>query len=312
MIKDNAYRLIEKDISVGRLSHAYLAVCKDENLSSYLKKYAKLILCEQKNACGKCRTCTLIDKNLLPDCKITDKSSITVEDVQSLAEEAYYKPIEKDVKLFLISDFSYANEKAQNKLLKLLEEPPNGVTFLIACSEEAQVLPTIKSRVKKAEITPLDEKTLFNELIGEFPDEGKLSRAIKTGGGYIERTKRAYRSEGVETNVCLDVLLNLKKSSSLPEFSSKIGKDVKSVIGIAELIFGDVLKYHGNINSYEFFTQGDERLEKIASEYNLGATVEILERLNTLNKKLYYNANANMIADNFLFTLLEVKYKWQK
>ena len=64
------------------------------------------------------------------------------------------------------------------------------------------------------------------------------------------------------------------------------------------------------------YTQGDKSVDKdlqvLASEYKVGAILEIENMLDMAEKKLFFNANVSMLADLVLFSLLEVKYKWQK
>ncbi|MBO4962925.1 MAG: hypothetical protein J6C97_04015, partial [Clostridia bacterium] len=79
MINDKGYAIIKKDKENNTLSHAYMLLCKDDNPEEYLKSYAKLILCSS-GGCNNCRTCRLIDKNVLPDVKAVFKSSILVDD----------------------------------------------------------------------------------------------------------------------------------------------------------------------------------------------------------------------------------------
>ena len=72
-----------------------------------------------------------------------------------------------------------------------------------------------------------------------------------------------------------------------------------------KLLFSKALK------SYEM-EESDEQIKALAREYKRGAILEIEDKLNQAEKELFFNGNSNMIADMLLFSLLEVKYKWQK
>ena len=76
------------------------------------------------------------------------------EDAENIREETLLSPIEGERKLFVLGDFAEANTQTQNKLLKLLEEPPQGVIFLLGATTVFPVLPTVLSRTKKLEILP--------------------------------------------------------------------------------------------------------------------------------------------------------------
>jgi len=306
MINDKGYAIIKKDKLNNTLSHAYMLLCKDDNPEEYLKNYAKLIMCAN-DGCNNCRVCRLIDKTILPDLKAVLKSSILVDDITRLVEDTSVKPMESDKKIYLISDLSGANANSQNKLLKILEEPPQGVYFLLACSNEYNVLDTIKSRVKLLENPPIDEKTLFNQLISEFSDKDALISAIEISGGYYNKTKNAYNNASSLKQFTIDLLKGYKKSSQLPIYSKKIDKDnVASVISLLKVIFSQMLRA----------TQGDKNVDGeikiLAQEYKVGAILEIEEMLLKAEKQLFFNANVSMLVDSVLFSLLEVKYKWQK
>ncbi len=307
MLKDKGYAIIEKDKLNSTLSHAYMLICRDTHPEIYLKNYAKLLLCDSGNACGSCRSCTLIDKNILPDCYTVFKDNILVEDVNLLVEDTFLKPIEKDKKIYLISDMAGMNQKAQNKLLKTLEEPPKNVIFLLATTNEYKVLDTIKSRVKLLDIPAFSQNELFNELIGKFSDRQRLISAIAVSGGYPNKAIDAYDGATELYAQALEIISTLKRSSQLPLMAKKINKDnISGIISLFKIIFSQMLNYLEGVGELE------QNLQALAREYKKGAILEIEQKLNQAERELYYNGNPNMIADSVLFSLLEVKYKWQK
>ena len=307
MIKDKGYAIIERDKVNATLSHAYMLICRDSRPELYLKNYAKLLLCDDNCGCGKCRSCTLIDKNILPDCYTLIKNSIVVEEVNMVVEDTFLKPIEKDKKVYLISDMAGMNAKAQNKLLKTLEEPPKNVIFLLATTNEYKVLDTIKSRVKLLDIPAFSSEELLNELIGQFSDSQRLNYAIAVSGGYPNKAIDAYSGATELKELALEILTNFKKSSQLPVMAKKINKDnISGIISLFKIIFSQMLNYLEGIGETE------QSIIALAREYKKGAILEIEQKLNQAEMELFYNGNPNMIADSVLFSLLEVKYKWQK
>lgn len=81
-----------------------------------------------------------------------------MEDAEKITEESALKPVEGNRKLFVVGDFAEATVQAQNKLLKLLEEPPAGVCFLLGATVTFPVLPTVLSRAEKLEIPAFSVK----------------------------------------------------------------------------------------------------------------------------------------------------------
>ncbi len=314
MYKDKAYRIIESDVKNGKTTHAYLIVCQDVNLPVYLKEYAKILLCDNGLACNSCRTCKLIDKEILPDCKCVFKDKILVEDIDEIIADSNLKPVEKDKKVYLISDFSLVNEKAQNKLLKTFETPPQNVYFLLAGSNEYKILPTIKSRAKKIEISPLDETEIVKILAPVCPDVEKLTTSASLSGGYLEKTKILYNQVEREKEIVKQILSSMKKSPQIPYYSKFITKDnVGKIVNLFKIVFSDLAKFHSGQNSFYFFSENDlDLVRALSNEYSTGACIELIEKCSSYEKALFFNANFSMLADDLLYSLLEVKYKWQK
>ena len=151
----NAYKILKKDKEHNSLSHAYLLVSNDETyLKDYLKIFAKLICCKEEEFCDSCRTCNLIEKENHTDVAFLpkDKAAVLTEDVDYIIENAFVKPFEEDKRLFVITKAESMNAVAQNKLLKILEEPPENVYILLGAISEYPLLNTVLSRVKKLKI----------------------------------------------------------------------------------------------------------------------------------------------------------------
>ena len=76
LIKETgAFKTVKGEKESGRLSHAYLIISPDQdNLTQYLKIFAKLILCDATEPCGGCRKCSLIEKETFPDLYIYPKT----------------------------------------------------------------------------------------------------------------------------------------------------------------------------------------------------------------------------------------------
>lgn len=314
-----AYRTICGDKKRDTLSHAYLIITPDgEYLKEYLKIFAKLICCEDCEPCSLCRACKLIDSEQYSDVLIYPKNTNTVlsEDVNSLIEESYIKPIENQNKIFILSQAQTMNSSAQNKLLKTLEEPPKNVYIFIGATSEFPLLSTVKSRVKKLEIPPFSKETLFNALKEECPDEEKLLSAIACGDGTLGRVKALYGDENLSKAIefSVDMLVNMKSSAQVLKYSVKLSELKISVVeffSVLELLLRDLLT----------FRQGKEelvinkrvlQLTKTAQGYNTGAIIYALERINEGYKRIKYNQNGTMLIEWLLFQILEGKYKWQK
>lgn len=315
----NAYKIIQGDKKVQRLSHAYLILTADADmLKSYLKAFAKLMCCNDLQPCNNCRTCSLTDKELHPDVLFYPKTegAIGVEEVNSLIEESYLRPIECDKKLFVIVGAENMNASAQNKLLKTLEEPPKNVHILMGATSEFALLPTIKSRVKKLEIPPFDNDVLIDALKEECPDYQKLCMAVGSGDGTVGKALALYGDSGLlnVTELVVDLLINMNSSSEILEYSNKILQskiDLNQFLSVLELMLRDMLMLSQGKSDLAFNKVNIKRLEK-TQKFTTGAIIYALESITEAQKRKKFNMNPTMLVEWLLFQILEGKYKWQK
>ena len=315
----NAYKIIKGDKKAQRLSHAYLIISQDgDMLKNYLKVFAKLICCNALEPCDNCRKCSLIDSEMHPDVLFYPKTqgTIGVEDINSLIEESYLKPVESDKKLFVIVGAENMNASSQNKLLKTLEEPPKNVHILMGATSEFPLLSTIKSRVKKLEIPAFDNKVLIDALKDECSDYDKLCGAVSSGDGTVGKALALYGDDGLlsVSELAIDMLINMNSSSEILEYSNKILQpkiDLNQFLSVLELMLRDMLAYSQGKSDVAFNKSALERL-KNAQKFSAGALIHALESITEAQKRKKFNMNPTMLVEWLLFQILEGKYKWQK
>lgn len=300
----NAYKIIYGEKKRGELSHAYLIVCPDGvMLKTYMKLFASLIMCENDGACGECRPCRLIDKEAYADCDFypKDGDKIKTADIDDLVSKTIIRPIESDIRMFVLVGAENMTAEAQNKILKTLEEPPRNVCILIGATSDNALLPTVKSRVKRLDVPPFSDGEIRRALGDEYPDKAKLESAIALGGGKIGSVIKAYTDGNAEKmqTFCREVLFSMRSSKDVAKYSSKINKDnIKDFISILKSEVANLLvKDNRKAGDYGYVT---------------GALIAISDMLSEKERALYYNANAVMVADSVLLAILGEKYKWQK
>ena len=319
LIKDtDAYRAVNNDKQSNRLSHAYLILSKDgDNLLEYLKIIAKLMLCAEKEPCDECRTCRLIESGEHADVFIYPKKEVVlVDDITSLIEESYLKPIESDKKIFIVNHAETMNASSQNKLLKTLEEPPRNVHIILGSTSEFPLLPTVKSRVKKLEIPSFSREKLFQTLIEDYPDAERLKSAIACSDGTVGNTVNLYGEDRLKTvsELVKDILVNMQSSKDVLYYSTKITNskcDLSQFLSVMEVVFRDLLMISQGKEDLAYDKSAISLLKK-AGRFNTGAILHALESITEANKRKKFNANSTMLIEWLLFQILEGKYKWQK
>ncbi len=139
-------------LSGGRLPHAIIlegeAGLGKHTLAEYISISA---LCEENGTpCGSCRSCHLAKSGNHPDIITVapedKKKNISVSQIREIRQKAFIKPHISKKRVFIIDKAETMNEQAQNALLKILEEPPASVIFILITESGAAMLPTVISR----------------------------------------------------------------------------------------------------------------------------------------------------------------------
>ena len=158
-----AYAIFKRDVAAGRASHAYMLYFQDEANLRFALKYFAMALFETDESR---REGSLIMGESFSDVKIYPAAGKkpSVADADEISADSALQPIESDKKLYIFTCFDEASALVQNKLLKLLEEPPRGVYFLLGTTSLAPILQTVRSRVKLLEIEPFSEGAILSAL----------------------------------------------------------------------------------------------------------------------------------------------------
>jgi DNA polymerase-3 subunit delta' len=122
--------------------------------------FAAALLCAD-SGCGTCRSCTLAMSGNHPDIDVlaTDKVGISIEEVRNLVLSAQLGGSMGRYRIMIIEDADRMAERSSNVLLKALEEPPAGTVWILCAPSEADMLPTIRSRVRRVTLkTPAVEE----------------------------------------------------------------------------------------------------------------------------------------------------------
>lgn len=160
---------LKKQVATDRLSHAYLFIgTRGTGKTSCAKILAKAVNCEAPvngNPCNRCRTCLGIDDGSIMDVVEMDAASNNgVESVRALRNEAIFSPASAKKRVYIIDEVHMLSTSAFNALLKILEEPPSHLMFILATTELQKVLPTILSRCQRHSFKRLDNESIISRL----------------------------------------------------------------------------------------------------------------------------------------------------
>ncbi len=118
--------------------------------SNLAHAFAAALLCPE-GGCGTCNSCHLAEVGTHPDISVlaTDKVTITIDEVRKMVADSQFGGSLGRFRIMIIEDADRMAERSSNVLLKALEEPPSGTIWLLCAPSEADMLPTIRSRVRR-------------------------------------------------------------------------------------------------------------------------------------------------------------------
>ena len=168
--------ILSRMLKSGKLPHAIM-LSGDEGLGKHTLGFelSRSILCDSSSiACGECKSCVLFKAGSHPDFRIwaPEKDLIKVDLIRELRKKAYERPDRGARKVYLIEDAHLMNREAQNAFLKILEEPPEYVVFILLATSSAAFLDTIISRCTVFNLTTPSFKEALEFIKERFPERG--------------------------------------------------------------------------------------------------------------------------------------------
>ena len=145
---------LKRQVQEGRLSHAYLFTgTRGTGKTSCAKILARAVNCEHPvdgNPCNECPACRGIeDGSVMEVLELDAASNNGVDQVRALRDEAVYSPAVVRKRVYIVDEVHMLSTAAFNALLKILEEPPEHLMFILATTELHKVPATIKSRCQQ-------------------------------------------------------------------------------------------------------------------------------------------------------------------
>lgn len=217
------------------------------------KWYAGMLLCENATApCGECKNCKTIQNNVHPDVIWVPHSGklggFSVETVRNICADAVVAPNSGKRKIYIFDDCDKMDLRAQNILLKVIEEPPAFAYFIFTAASRQALLPTVLSRLMPFGISACTEEEALEALtVMGYPHEdaqeavecfhGNIGQCIE----YIENEK--CRELVTLTKSAVRCIIEKREYDLLREFYNA-GSDrvlTLALIGMLEKVFRDAL-----------------------------------------------------------------------
>lgn len=295
ILNSTAYKIMEGDMRADKLSHAYMLDFPDaKNLKGALALFAlKFFGTDESTPLG-----ARILGGSYPDCRFypADDKKLNADAVAEILDDCAMRPVEGRKKLFVICGFDATSALLQNKLLKTLEEPLEGVHFLLGVNSVAPVLDTVLSRVKRLEIPPFTEEEVLAAL--ERRGHNELNAAAARSSGGILGVAENMVDGGVLDEVlrAADEICRVKRAGDIGDIVLKYG-DIKFR---TELLSEMQRRYFAALCG-----DGNLPLSK-------PALIFAVEKLNGAFADVKFNAVFSALLYDFLLAVVRENNKWLK
>ncbi len=301
--KGHVTELIRSMIKNARLSHSFI-ICGDKGVGkkTLAMHIAAQVLCSdgQGDVCGVCKSCRMAKINAHPDLITLVPSgksgNFRADDLRPLISDASITPNEGVYKVYILPLIDKALPAAQNTLLKIVEEPPANVIFIMTATSKEGILPTILSRSIVLNIGSATESECLEALIAEGYSEADAKKAIDSFGGNIGACLE-FLSEG-DSEYPFEAVRNISAALIsgdeyiLAKELSKLDKDkayATQTLGLLETVIRDAIM---SKSGSKLISSCRNEAKTLGENIRQSGLIKMYEALGDAIRKI--NGNANM------------------
>ncbi len=311
--------VLKQEIASGRIGHAYLFTgSRGTGKTSCSKIIAKAVNCPHQqdgNPCGVCDICRGIDDGSILDVTEIDAASNNgVDNIRQLREEANFTPAVTNYRVYIIDETHMLSTGAFNALLKIMEEPPEHVIFILATTEVHKIPATILSRCQRFDFKRISPQVIAQrvievcqrenidiqlpaaELIGRLAEGGmrdalSLLDVCRSSSEQIT-VEQVRQSAGLAVSDSLFAIGDAVLAQDIPAVLQEIDRMFANSVDFEKMCVQLISHYRGLMmakalkdpeNFVPGLSQDKEALTKQASRYSMG---QILYSLTVLQDTL--------------------------
>lgn len=305
---------LRKSMANGRVRHAYLFLGPESvGKETLARALAMALNCTHPDPalrpCGACSSCHRIQSGNHPDVFYAQADSNTgalkIEEIRQMTGRIALKPFEGRFRVAIFPDFDHAQPRAQDALLKTLEEPPpHAILILLAPSAET-ILPTITSRSQIIQLRPVSTQVVYEVLVEKYGADTQAAALIAhISGGRIGWALNALHNPDVlaEREERLAGLEQVLQSNRAERFSlaEALSKDKQALFGVLELwltFWRDLVLYCEGSNLEPSNVDRAPVLDQLSRYVPADEALRALSATQTTLQTLHTNANIRLTLE---------------
>jgi DNA polymerase-3 subunit delta' len=321
--QDRILSLLDYSLKTNAVAHAYLlAGPRHVGKGTLAINLAQALNCDGPELpCGQCRSCQRILEGKHADVTpigLDSRTEIGIDDIRGLQRLANLPPYEGKCKVFIIDDAEYLSTEAANSLLKILEEPPPKVVWLLLAAEEAHLLATIISRCQRLELKPVPSERIQEVLVKSYSvDANKAKLLTQLCHGRLGWAVSALAKDDIleQRSQRIDKLVSLltptgrsleQRFAYAQELASQFSQNRRAGAEISELWFDwwrDLMLIKGGCREGIINVDYGVALEEQAGGLSLSEIKEFLANLCLLQEEISKNVNPRLALEWLMLNL---------
>lgn len=267
-------------VKSGRFPHAFIIEGEaGSGRHTFAKILAAAAVCNSQDApCGKCRACSLVASD--SHCDVLtyspDGATFKIDTVRSIRENAFVFPIEADRKVNILLDCDKMSEQSQNALLKILEEPPQFMVFILVCRNASGLLATVRSRCITLSVKKPDFEAALNYIV---------SKTLKPKADVEEALESSHGNIGIALNL-LNGTADKAVSLSKAFYGAVVNRDRLEALKVLYSFEKDRVLFDAFLRELRFLLSAELKKASLSVEHT-GLTEKqlagIIEKVNTVD-----------------------------
>lgn len=332
---------LKNQIKNNNIAHAYLfSGTRGTGKTSTAKVFARAINCTNNsdgNPCNECDSCKgILDETTMDVIEMDAASNTSVEDIRDLREKAKYPPSKCRYKVYIIDEVHMISKGASNALLKILEEPPKHLIFILATTEPQRLPATILSRCQRFDFKRISVKDIMenmNDILDELGikvEQKGLSLIARNSDGAMRDALSlldqclSFSGEETTYDYILSILgvvnndiiyeitdsiiqKNTDRALELIEHIVQNGKDINQFIKDLILHFRNLMVTKVSNNTENIIDETEEvieRLKKQSEGIDTNKIVSILKILSDAETQCKWSSQPRVILEVSIIKML--------